>query len=116
MTVSTTVAIGLFKSVNYTCTDDWDIGAENAQFALYVVGGAYGDGAWVAFSYIETRRNTFAGNVYMDATRMYFVRLSPELNVFGEGNYTIESEGVWNVSDSILLPDGSANGTFTFNA
>ena len=114
VTVTTTVAIGLFKSVNYTCTDEWDVSADDAEFALYVVGGAYGEGAWAATSF-ESRRGNFSGSVYMDATTLYFVRLSPDMDVFGEDVFDLKSEGVWNVSDPIALPDGSASGEFSFN-
>ena len=114
-TVSTTVPIALFRAVNFTCTNDWDIGVDDAQFAIYAQGGSYGDGAWVALSNVMVERKTFAGNLYVDAEGFYFVRLSPSLNVFGEEVYDLESEGVWNVSAYIAFDEmGVGDNQFAF--
>ena len=106
VTVSTTVAIGVFRSFNFTCTNQSDIDANGAQFAVYAVGGTYGTGGWVNVNY-ESRRGSFGGTAYMDADGIYFVRLSPDLDVFDGGDYDLESEGVWQVSAYFDLASSS---------
>ena len=113
VTVSTTVAIGLFKAVNYSCTNEGAIDAGSAHFAIFAQGGTYGDGTWVAVD-CEPRRKDFSGSVYMDAVGIYFVRLSPDLDVFGSLFYSLDNEGVLNKSDYIALPGGYSSGEFAF--
>lgn len=103
VTVNTTVAIGLFKSFNFTCTNTAEIGDANAVFAIFAQGGEYGElGAWLTVNY-DSRRKTFGGQTYFNADGFYIVRLSPDLDVFGSLFYDLETNGVWNVSDYFEL-------------
>ena len=118
VTVSTTVAIGLFKSFNYTCTNDWDITNDDATFAALVKGGTYGDiGCWITVNCnFNPREKTIIGMVYVDATSIRFARVSPDLydELFGSLFIDPETEGIWNKSDVITLQDGPSNGNFAF--
>ena len=118
VTVSTTVAIGLFKSFNYACTNDWDITNDDATFAALVKGGTYGDiGCWVTVNCnFNAREKTIIGMVYVDATSIQFARVSPDLydELFGSLFIDPENGDIWNKSDVITLQDGPSNGNFAF--
>ena len=98
----------------YRNTDEWDITADNAKFAVYAIGGDInGTGKWYNVRY---RSGIFTINVDKDTTSFYIVRLASNVYVLDVGaSYDLESEGVLNVSDALTPPASGAGTVPTFS-
>ena len=111
VTCTCDVEIGVYMGYNFSDQTSWDVTADGAYFAIYAIGGSYGEGTWTTVN--RTERGDFGSDLFVDMTEFYIVRLNPAYDVFGETVYGLDSEGVvWNKSAAIGA--NQTSGTFTF--